>query len=88
MQLPIIHLGGTSASSLLEDYCDATQAVRAAIAAVQHCAAPNARDYYVSRTPGAYQIAVEEHGERLEKLNSVLKELETIAEHVADAESR
>ncbi len=45
MLLPSIHLNGTSAEQLLEQACEAGNAVRAAIVALE-AAGPNARDYY------------------------------------------
>lgn len=46
-------------------------------------AAPNARDYY-PQGPTAHQAAVREHTSRLERLESVRRELEALAEAIAD----
>lgn len=83
MRTPTIHRNGTAAKDLLEGYCDAVSAVRGALEAVAK-AGPNARDYYVQQEHGAFEIARTEHEDRLARLRSVLKELEALAESVAD----
>lgn len=83
MKTPTIHRNGTGAQDLLEGYLQATATLRAAIEAVGR-AGPNARDYYTQKDPGAFEIAREEHADRLNRLISVLKELEALAESVAD----
>ncbi len=80
MELPTIHLNGTSAESLLEGYCDATDALLTAIKAMEACA-PNARDYYVN--DGDFSKARREHSARIEQLVAVRREINDLAEHVA-----
>lgn len=81
MRLPTIHLNGTSKAALLDAYEAAGSAVLAASEALAE-AAPNARDYY-PQGDGAFKQAQEEHNVRMMKLNSVLFELQQLAEHVA-----
>jgi len=82
MQYPLIHLNGTSPERLLDDYCRAANAVRAAIEAVQ-LAAPNLRDYYPLE-PACWNTAIGEHQSRMDRLRSVLAELEQLAEYACD----
>jgi hypothetical protein len=83
MKTPTIHRNGTAAKDLLEGYCEAMTGLRDAIQALQK-AGPNARDYYVQKEHGAFEIARAEHEDRLERMRSVLKEMEALAEFVAD----
>jgi hypothetical protein len=79
---PTINLNGTSPRELLEQQCLAIEALRAAISAVQ-AAAPNGRDYQTA-LPGTFHLAQQGHADRLARLEGVMKELEEIAQHVAD----
>ena len=81
--LPTIHLNGTSPEALYESACDALGTLRAAIKAVE-ATAPNGRDYY-PQGDRALAIASYEHAERVRRLREVVAELETLAEHIADA---
>ena len=83
MQLPLIHLNGTSRETLLGEASDACTAIRAALDAVAN-ATPNGRDYYPLGV-GAFTTAQREHMSRMERLSSVLSELETLAEAIANA---
>ena len=85
MRLPSLHLNGTSPHDLYEQVCDAMGAIRQAIVALDK-ACPNGRDYYPQ---GAHALAeaIQEHDERVKRLISVQRELETIAEHIGDAVS-
>lgn len=77
---PTIHLNGTDAMSLYNDYDAAAQAVREALRKLTQ-AAPNARDYY-PQGDRAFQAAVVEHEKRWEKLESVAKDLAILMHHV------
>lgn len=77
---PTLHLNGTSGERLLTDLIEAADAVRNAIARVRD-AAPNARDYY-PQGPQAIVVAQKQHFAHVEKLNSVLRDLEELMEHV------
>ncbi len=83
LTLPTIHLNGTSANVLYEDLANALGAMRAAIMAVE-ATAPNGRDYY-PQGDRALAVAAYEHIDRIARLRSVVAELETLAEHIADA---
>ena len=80
MQMPTIHLNGTSPDSLLGSYCTAMNALLDAIKTVEACA-PNGRDYYVNG--GDIKAACSEHANRVAKLVDVRRDLNTMAEHVA-----
>ena len=82
MKTPTIHMNGTSRKDLLESYMNAMDKLREAIQAVSD-AYPNGRDYYVQES-GAYQVAVAEQQDRLQRLTSVREEMEALAESVAD----
>ena len=77
MQIPTIHLNGTSKDGLIEPLHNAILALDAAITAVCE-AAPNARDYY-PQGPAAFTAAQDEHTARLKQLDAVKEELETLA---------
>jgi hypothetical protein len=80
MQLPLIHLNGTSKKSLLEDIEEAYSALNAALSKLAQTG-PNGRDYYP--LPGnAFEVARQEHMARLGKLFEVKKELEELAEGI------
>lgn len=81
---PTIHLNGTSANALLDQYTTAGDAVRLALEALGN-AAPNGRDYY-PQGPAAFEQARKEHDARTAKLREVLVDLGELAEHVADQE--
>lgn len=78
MILPTVHFNGTSRDELLRQHVDAIQTIHAAIEAVQR-AAPNGRDYYLQGESAIGQ-ALYEYRDRLKRLESVLSELNTIAE--------
>lgn len=82
MTFPTIHLNGTSATDLLEDYTKASVALSRAIAAVEH-AGPNARDYHING-PQAFQDSRMQHESRLRRLLDVRGEIEAILENIVD----
>ena len=83
LTLPTIHLNGTSARELLAGYSDACVGIHEALAMLRR-SSPNGRDYY-PQGPEAINTAIREHRAREAKLLEVLRELETLGEHVADA---
>ena len=83
MIFPTIHLNGTSKQQLLDDYCDVSHALNAAMKKMIENG-PNGRDYY-PQGDQAYRKAVKEHYDRIEQIHRVRLEIETIAEHIADA---
>jgi len=82
MKHPTIHLNGTSAKDLYEQYSSAIDAIRNAESKLAE-AYPNGRDYYV-QGPGAIIEATDEHRSRLLRLASVREELEQLIEPIAD----
>jgi hypothetical protein len=77
MQVPTIHLNGTSRSELLREAQAAHAAVEAAINAVRDMTV-HGRDYYVQPRAGLaspYTIAVHEHEQRLQRLFELQNEL-------------
>ena len=83
MIFPTIHLNGTSKQQLLDDYCDVSHALNAAIEKMIENG-PNGRDYYPAGDQ-AFPQAIKEHYDRIEKLHAVKAEIDQIAEHIADA---
>lgn len=83
MTKPTIHRNGTSREELLEQILKASHAIHLAIRDLQ-AACPNGRDYY-PQGPAVINQAIDEHAARCEKLESVRRELEEIAEQIADS---
>ena len=76
---PVVHLNGTGKNSLISEYEKAGHAVSMAIKTMQeNC--PNARDYYL--IPGSFKEAMEQHTDRILRLKSVFKEIETILDNI------
>jgi hypothetical protein len=82
MMKPTIHLNGSGRATLVSQALDAKHAIGLAVLALE-AAAPNARDYY-PQGPLAYGKAAAEHRERLEKLQSVYREIVELHEHAVD----
>jgi hypothetical protein len=78
MQYPTVHLNGTSKQELLDQACEAAQAIALAVNALEN-AAPNARDYY-PQSGDAITLARSEHLARIKALVGVQTELETMIE--------
>lgn len=77
MQIPTIHLNGTSKEELVEALCNARAAIDDAITALRKTT-PNGRDYY-PQGPKATEWAVAEHSVRVHKLMEVRDEIEELA---------
>jgi hypothetical protein len=82
--LPTIHLNGTGAQNLEEEYRAVRQAVSAA-ADVLEKATCNARDFY-PQEPGAYKRARSERDEAFRLLQLVSDYAEQWEMHAADAQ--
>lgn len=80
--IPTVHLNGTSQNDLLQQLIDATSTLRTAREAMQK-AAPNGRDYYV-QNDNALRTAIQQHTDRLTKIDEVIADYETIMEGIAD----
>jgi hypothetical protein len=79
--LPTIHLNGTGASSLFEEYEAAWRAVRAAGEAIS-AATCNQRDFY-PQSPEAWSAALAERAEMFRKLGEVEQYLADWAQHAS-----
>jgi len=84
MIVPRLHMNGTTAADLIEQYSEAKLAVHRAIDAVCK-AAPNGRDYYPLGAT-ATGIAQDHHEQRLKALRKVESELMALLEAVVDAD--
>jgi len=83
MTKPTIHLNGTSAKDLLEQYRNAMEAISAAGDALAKCG-PNGRDYY-PQGPEAIGKALDEHRSRRQRIEVIYDEITELAGHAADA---
>lgn len=82
MQLPTVHLNGTSGAELFQLNLAVAERLRDAIDALAK-ACPNGRDFYV-QGHDAHAKAIEEHGRRMEQLQSVYREMQTLVESLAE----
>lgn len=80
MMTPTIHLNGTSGDDLLSQTTDAMLALSDAIRALQN-AGPHGRDYYLHGN-SAFPRALQEHEDRLTKLEAVRADLVIISESI------
>jgi hypothetical protein len=83
MMIPTIHLNGSSRERLLQGYCDAANAIRAAMDVLQEHS-PHGRDYY-PQGDGAFAKASDEHRARVLALDAVQAELARIALAISEA---
>lgn len=86
MMIPTVHLNGTSRRELIKLQLDAISKLREAID-VLGLAAPNGRDFYV-QGPDATNRATAEHALRVARVQSVMDELQDIAEAVYGTTNR
>ena len=77
--MPTINLNGTPSKQLLEEFLLSIDAMRFAIS-THAMTAPYGRDY---EPTGAFAQAQFEHASRRDRLESVISELELIAEHIS-----
>lgn len=82
LQLPLIHMNGTSRESLDDAIETAHRAITDAMDALKHCA-PNGRDYY-PLGPQALTDAINQHRNRQHQLDEVRRELEAMAAGISD----
>lgn len=82
IQVPIVHLNGTSKSALVDQLHDAHRACLAAVERLTD-AAPNGRDYY-PLGDAAFKAAREQHADRVRRVQSVAAELYAIWEAIED----
>lgn len=82
LTMPTIHSNGTSREELHRGYRSAHSAVLTAMSRVGD-SWPIGRDYY-TRGPDVINQAIKEHRSRLERLDSVLQELESLCIHTME----
>lgn len=82
---PTVNLNGTSADELLRQNIAAVKAIRDAFRALQ-TAAPHGRDYQTVPEE-RFRLARHQHNARMEKLDDILQELETIITEIQASES-
>ena len=80
MQVPLVHLNGTSKDALVRQNVEARTAVRKAMEALIR-AAPHGRDFYPLGNE-AWCVAQDEFNSRLARLREVFSELEELVEHI------
>ena len=71
--VPIVHLNGTSAESLIEERCQAYGAINAAMEDLRRMG-PNGRDYYL--VDGLLRRAEDQHRRRMLALTDIMAELQ------------
>lgn len=76
MQLPCIHLNGTSKKRLIDDLCEVSSRLESALEALRR-ASPNGRDYYPFG-PDALRAAEAEHLDRFRRLVAVKEEIDAL----------
>lgn len=82
MKLPTIHLNGTSSEELVQQACDAANAISVALTALSQ-AWPNGRDYYPQGNT-ALREAEAEWESRRQRLQSVYNELMEFVTSIQD----
>lgn len=86
IQLPTVHMNGTSKAELLETLGEASEALDAAFRAVKQTG-PNGRDYY-PQGPGEMTRAVTEHESRLRRIDDLKAEIEALLDGIHDGGAR
>jgi hypothetical protein len=80
--VPTIHGNGTSKRSILEGYGKAFMAINKASDVLRETC-PNGRDFYPQGSD-ALEKAILQHQARMEKLQSILDDLEELADRVSE----
>ena len=83
IQTPQLNSNGTTPKELLKQQMDVMSALITAIEKLRQ-AGPNGRDYQTA-PPGALFKAQAEHAARLKHLEIVMRELDQIAQHIANS---
>lgn len=78
LALPVINTNGDTADTLCRQYRRAFDAIDSAIDAIQ-LTAPHGRNYQIGECD--YQLARDEHCERIKQLQAIRKRLMTLAIH-------
>lgn len=77
LNVPAVHMNGSSAETMVEDLCEAYKAIGDAIDKLKQCC-PNARDFYVQEL-GTFEKAKDQHMDRMRALTNVQNELSALA---------
>jgi len=80
--LPTIHLGGTSAARLVDQYSDILVALRET-RDLMTAFEPNMRDYLHNST-NERACALNQHGDRLNAIDRIIADYEALQSHAAD----
>lgn len=75
---PTLNLNGTSGTTFMQEYSEATDALRTALDALKGMTV-HGRDHQTSPDPGSYQKAAVEHRARIRDVTRVLDEVLTLA---------
>lgn len=82
IRVPTVHMNGTPSSRLRDDAIAVTDRLHEVLIAMD-TASPNARDYY-PQGDNAFRQAVEQHNDRVLRVQSVIAELVAIVEQIDD----
>lgn len=77
LAIPTVHLNGTPKAELIEQLCNAYNALQEALKVMRQ-ATPNGRDYYVQADKEALTDALRQHNYRQAKVCEVMDDLEQI----------
>jgi hypothetical protein len=83
LAVPTVHLNGSGRKNLETGYETVSRVLRKVLDALQD-AAPHGRDYYVQGGFDPFAVAQEQHRARLQRIQDVLQEIETIREAIAE----
>lgn len=82
--VPVLHLNGTAPRDLWKQYDEIRSRLHDVKYVMERDSAPHPRDYYVQDTPdregGSWMRVMDEHADRISRINSVLSEVEAIME--------
>lgn len=82
---PIAHRNGTGETDLFEAFADAREHIRQGLEKLR-LACPNQRDYYTHPISGAWSSAKDQHADRVQRLTSVVDELNALSLAVLDGQ--
>jgi hypothetical protein len=80
---PTIHMNGSNAESLKNEYLNAYEVAGQLLDALDHIDL-NARDYYVQKDPDAFAHARDQASARYMKVRAIRAELETIIQSIQE----
>jgi len=80
--VPTIHLNGTSCQELMDQIVNVERAGRKMLQAL-YDASPNGRDYY-TQGDNAFHEVQSEHQDRVKRIQSVIDEIQEIADSISE----